>query len=154
MDGRHLWRWWCAGLLTALGLLFAASATASSGSAASSVTTYGPAHKFGATQIRSMDPTCPVPVSNVCAGGGGSGGGPSSQTSSTSSRASSSSLPADQTLSNEFTFTRWAYVAHAYKIFRRPTSHSRVITKLQWYTESGFPEIYLLLRSHRATRHQ
>jgi L,D-transpeptidase catalytic domain len=54
----------------------------------------------------------------------------------------------DQVLSNETTFTRWAYVQSIGAVFARPTSTSRRIARLHWYTEDGFPEIYLLLRAH------
>jgi len=49
-------------------------------------------------------------------------------------------------LSNETTYTRWAYVAQTGPIYQRPSTHSRRITNLHWYTEDDFPEVYLLLR--------
>lgn len=52
-----------------------------------------------------------------------------------------------QRLSNESTFTRWAYVAAITGIRARPNVHARRVTRLHGYTEDGFPEIYLLLRS-------
>jgi hypothetical protein len=70
---------------------------------------------------------------------------------------SATSAPAthvDQVLSNETTFTRWAYVADTKMIFPRPTTHSRSIGRLHWYTEDGFNEVYLLLRAHWDTHGQ
>jgi hypothetical protein len=58
------------------------------------------------------------------------------------------SRPADQVLSNETTFTRWAYVAHASAIYQQPNPSSPIIGRLHWLTEDGFPEVYLLLRAH------
>lgn len=55
---------------------------------------------------------------------------------------------ADEILSNERTFTRWAYVARMGAIYRYPSASSRPVTKLRWYTPDGFREIYLLLRAH------
>jgi hypothetical protein len=58
--------------------------------------------------------------------------------------------PPDQILSNETTFTRWAHVAHRATIYERPTTASRRVARLHWYTEDGFPEVYLVLRAHWA----
>jgi hypothetical protein len=66
--------------------------------------------------------------------------------------ASASPARANQILSNEFTFTRWAYVARAARVYSQPSVWSRVTTRLQWYTADGFPSIYLLLRQHRDSR--
>lgn len=60
----------------------------------------------------------------------------------------------DQVLSNETTFTRWAYAQSTGPVYARPTSSSRRIARLHWYTEDGFPEIYLLLRAHWDARGQ
>jgi len=54
----------------------------------------------------------------------------------------------DQLLSNQQTFTRWAYVAHTGAIYSHPTAASPRIAQLHWNTEDGFPEVYLLLRRH------
>jgi hypothetical protein len=46
-------------------------------------------------------------------------------------------------------------VVRSASIYARPTRHSRAISRLHWYTEDNFPEIYLLLRSHwTRPRHQ
>ena len=66
--------------------------------------------------------------------------------------ASASSLSTNQILSNEFTFTRWAYVASAARVHSRPSPWSRVTAHLEWYTADGFPSIYLLLHEHRDSR--
>jgi hypothetical protein len=54
----------------------------------------------------------------------------------------------DATLSNERTFTRWAYVAGVQPIFKEPRGSAYRIAMLHRSTEDGFPEIYLLLKSH------
>jgi hypothetical protein len=55
---------------------------------------------------------------------------------------------ADQVLSNERTFTRWAHVGLIGPIHELPTLTSPTISRLHWDTEDGFSEIYLLLRAH------
>jgi hypothetical protein len=50
-------------------------------------------------------------------------------------------------LSNETTFTRWAYVERIAPIRREPSGSSAVVDRLHWNTEDGFPEVYLLLRA-------
>jgi hypothetical protein len=54
----------------------------------------------------------------------------------------------DETLSNEFTFTQWAYVARAATVYWTPSTKSRHVARLTLYTEDGFPSVYLLLRVH------
>lgn len=49
-------------------------------------------------------------------------------------------------LSNERTLTYWAHPASRAPIHRLPTHRSRTITRLRYYTEDGYPEVYLLLR--------
>jgi len=73
--------------------------------------------------------------------------GPESPSSSTSSGAQVTLRSKEQVLSNESTFTRWAYVDEIASIHRRPSASSAVVTRLHWNTEDGFPEIYLLLRA-------
>ncbi|MBV9426084.1 MAG: L,D-transpeptidase [Solirubrobacterales bacterium] len=53
-----------------------------------------------------------------------------------------------QVLSNETTFTRWAYVNQIEGIYQRPTQSSTRVARLRWSTEDGFPQIYLLLRAY------
>lgn len=50
-------------------------------------------------------------------------------------------------LSNETTFTRWAYVNQIEPIYQQPSSSSPRIARLRWSTEDGFPQTYLLLRT-------
>jgi hypothetical protein len=52
-----------------------------------------------------------------------------------------------QVLSNESTFTQWAYVARIASVHAQPSSSSTVVARLHRNTEDGFPEIYLLLRA-------
>lgn len=54
----------------------------------------------------------------------------------------------DERLSNERTFTRWANMSRRIAVHARPTSTSKRITTLHALTEDGFPEVYLLLRTH------
>ncbi|HEY4826494.1 MAG TPA: L,D-transpeptidase [Solirubrobacteraceae bacterium] len=55
--------------------------------------------------------------------------------------------PVTQLLSNESTFTRWAYVNEIAAIHRQPDASSAALTHLHWNTEDGYPEVYLLLRA-------
>lgn len=50
------------------------------------------------------------------------------------------------TLSNETTFSRWAYTNQIAWIHTKPTSTSRRIQRTNWYTPDGFPQLYLLLK--------
>jgi hypothetical protein len=50
-------------------------------------------------------------------------------------------------LSDEKTFTTWAYSQHGAPIRRRPRPTSRRIARVRYLTEDGFPEVYLVLRS-------
>ena len=54
----------------------------------------------------------------------------------------------DQVLSNETTFTRWAYVDQMSWIHRGPSTSSPTVARLTWYTADGFPSIYVLLGEH------
>ena len=49
-------------------------------------------------------------------------------------------------LSNERTFTRWAHPLHEAPIRTLPKASSRQITRSRFFTEDGFPNVYLLLR--------
>lgn len=53
----------------------------------------------------------------------------------------------DRVLSNETTFTRWAYLNHAVTIHGAPRASSRRVGRLAWWTPDGFPSIYLVLRA-------
>jgi hypothetical protein len=58
------------------------------------------------------------------------------------------SVPAsssDQILSNERTVTRWAYAAEIAPVYAEPRAGAGRVACLRWYTDAGFPEIYLLL---------
>jgi hypothetical protein len=54
----------------------------------------------------------------------------------------------DRVLSNERTFTRTAFSVRRAPIRRRPAPHAHRIRYMRLWTEDGFPEIYLALRSH------
>jgi L,D-transpeptidase catalytic domain len=72
--------------------------------------------------------------------------------SSGAATASAASAQSNQVLSNEFTFTSWAYVARAARVYSEPSVWSHVVGHLTWYTEDGFPSIYLLLRASQDSR--
>ena len=48
-------------------------------------------------------------------------------------------------LSNERTLSRWAHPANLADIYSRHSGKSRVVGRLRFFTEDGFPEVYLLL---------
>ena len=50
-------------------------------------------------------------------------------------------------LSNERTFTRWAYAAQIQPIRQAPTPDAWPVGSVRLTTEDGLPEVYLLLRS-------
>lgn len=51
-------------------------------------------------------------------------------------------------LSNESTFSRWANPAAPSQIYAEPRYKSRVAGRVRFFTEDGFPEVYLLLREY------
>jgi hypothetical protein len=124
----------------------AALASGSSSPLGAAPTAHGPARDWNGTQIRGLD--CPVPplpqpvgcpVSGPPGPSGGGGGGGKTHT---------RTIPPDQILSNEMSFTQWAYVHRIANIYWLPSTSSHQISKLHWYTEDGFNEIYILLRAH------
>jgi hypothetical protein len=50
-------------------------------------------------------------------------------------------------LSNETTFTRWAYAATLGTAYSAPSTKTRRIGRLRFRTEDGFPEVYIVLSS-------
>jgi hypothetical protein len=98
---------------------------------------------WGGTKIRSLDPSSAAPAARLASTtppGRAAGSVPSSTT--------SRQPPADQLLSDESTFTRWAYAAATAPVYRQSSSISSRMARLRWYTEDGFPEVYILLRAH------
>ncbi|HUA49076.1 MAG TPA: L,D-transpeptidase [Solirubrobacteraceae bacterium] len=85
---------------------------------------HGPTRAWGGTQIRSLDPARISDATSESAGG------------------------RDQVLSNETTFTRWAYVDQIGWIHRAPAVSSPRLGRLAWYTPDGFSSIYLVLRAY------
>ncbi|MGN6870622.1 MAG: L,D-transpeptidase [Solirubrobacteraceae bacterium] len=69
----------------------------------------------------------------------------------TAATASAGAGHRNQVLSNETTFTRWAYVKDIGSIYRVPRASSKRVGRLTWYTPDGFPSVYLLLRTHLDT---
>lgn len=113
-------------LLCALAALGGTASGASPGAPAKHApATYGPARAWGGTEIRSLDP---ARVAGVASEG--------------------AEPRRDQMLSNETTFTRWAYVDQTLWIHGAPEASSRRVGRLTWYTPDGFSSVYLLLRTH------
>jgi hypothetical protein len=54
----------------------------------------------------------------------------------------------DKILSNERTFSRWAYVNWTAAVHRAPRLSSPRVARLSWYTQDGFDSVYLVLRAH------
>jgi len=107
-------------------------------------TDLGPLRAWGGTQIRSLDPLSAAvtdlsrPRSSLPRSSGSPGS--SGLIGSAPSASDVPRRPArEEVLSNESTFTRWAYVVTAEPIYAAPTATSN---------EDGFPEVYLLLRTH------
>jgi L,D-transpeptidase catalytic domain len=60
------------------------------------------------------------------------------------------SPPGDERLSNERTLTRWAHPLDRWAIRRKPAQGSPRVGRVRLFTEDGYPEVYLALRSRRA----
>jgi hypothetical protein len=60
---------------------------------------------------------------------------------------SSANPPGRVRLSNETTFTRWAYAVTRGTAYARPSSMARRVGRLRFRTEDGFPEVYIALES-------
>lgn len=124
------------GILALLALLLAGPAAASSPSAVTSVRTYGPTRDFGGTEVRSLAPEPSLPVPSGAA--------------NSARIASVTTVKPDQVLSSGFSTNRWANVARLANIYASPSGQARIITRLHWYTEDGFNEVYPTLRAHWA----
>ena len=61
--------------------------------------------------------------------------------------ASAHSAPPVTRLSDERKLSRWAYTNIAVPVRRRPANNSRAITRLRFWTEHRFAELYLALRA-------
>ncbi|HEU0318354.1 MAG TPA: hypothetical protein VFR49_13545, partial [Solirubrobacteraceae bacterium] len=59
------------------------------------------------------------------------------------------SAPADTILSNETTFTTWAYALSPSTARRSPSTSSPRVAYLHLSTEDGFPEVYIVLRERQ-----
>lgn len=129
-------------LAVTVALVLGAGIAAGATTAAVTPHTLGPLRPWGGTEIRSLDP-----------GGSRPGVAPArasaARTRQTARAAQSTtgSPRRDEVLSTQGT-ARWAYVAAIAPIRERARSTSRRVTSLHWYTEDGFPEVYLLLRTH------
>jgi hypothetical protein len=114
--------------ITALVGAVAAACPAAAGASPSSPAGYGPVRAWGGTEIQSLDPARLAGV------------------------ASDRTSRGDQVLSNEKTFTRWAYVTNIAWIHQTPSRSSPRVGRLSWYTADSFAAIYLVLREHRDSR--
>jgi lipoprotein-anchoring transpeptidase ErfK/SrfK len=76
---------------------------------------------------------------------------PTSTTGATSTTATTPcpSPPADTILSNQTTFTTWAYAVSASTARRAPSTSSPGLATLHLSTEDGFPEVYIVLRERQ-----
>jgi hypothetical protein len=61
----------------------------------------------------------------------------------------SANPPGMKQLSDERTFSRWAYPGNHGKVRSRPAAGARTVARLHWLTEDKLPEIYLALASWR-----
>lgn len=61
---------------------------------------------------------------------------------------SESAKPRMVKLSDERLVTRWAHPARLSDVYRRHDAKSRKVARLRFFTEDGFPEVYLLLREY------
>lgn len=57
--------------------------------------------------------------------------------------------PADTVLSNETTFTTWAWMLNPSPVRRTPSATAPRVGTLHANTEDGFPEVYIVLRERR-----
>ena len=57
-------------------------------------------------------------------------------------------LPLIVKLSDESSLTRWAYAARIVDVRSRHSTRSRRVGRLRFFTEDGFPEVYLALTSY------
>ena len=65
---------------------------------------------------------------------------------------SSAALPGRARLSNETTFTRWAYAVARGGAYSAPSPEARRVGQLRFRTEDGFPEVYVVLSSVQDAR--
>ncbi len=121
--------------------------TTAAGAAPRGSRTYGPTLSWGSARVRSLDPwPAGLPAGNPPLAGSASlaiSGSGLAQTAD-----DTASPPPDQVLSNETTFTSWAYTYDTASIYKQASLTSPRVGRLHWYTEDGFPEVYLVLSSH------
>jgi lipoprotein-anchoring transpeptidase ErfK/SrfK len=151
--------------LSIIAVAVAAVATALASPQAPSRPSLGGLRPWGGTEIRSLDPvparttaaiaraaTATTPTtSTTTTTTTPTATTPTATTPTTTTPTTTTPTPAphpDVVLSNERTFTRWAYTAAIAAIRKSPSPTAPTITSLRWYTEDGFPEIYLVLREH------
>ncbi|HET8977436.1 MAG TPA: L,D-transpeptidase [Solirubrobacteraceae bacterium] len=112
-------------------LVFALSAAPASAAVARR-----PQHLWGGMRVRSLDPgRSPGP------------GGAEARARAAGARTDAARPGSVAVLSNERTDSRWSYVDRIAFIYRRPWPRSGRLGRLTWYTEDGFPSVYLVLRA-------
>jgi lipoprotein-anchoring transpeptidase ErfK/SrfK len=121
--------------------------TTAAGAAPRGPRTYGPTLSWGTARVRSLDPwPAGRHAGNPLLAGSGSLAPSGSGLAQTAD--DTASPPPDQVLSNETTFTSWAYTYDTASIYKQASLTSSPVGRLHWYTEDGFPEVYLVLSSH------
>lgn len=97
---------------------------------------------FGAHAASASQPAVCIPTPATPCTGTGTGTG----TTSTPTPTPPPPKPTTIRLSNEKSFSRWAYTNQKVGIYKSASSTSKRIAKTDWYTPDGFPELYLLLK--------
>jgi hypothetical protein len=95
------------------------------------------------------EPVSPTPASPITPGSPATPGSPGTPASPAAPHLPATPGP-DKRLSNERTFTTWAHPVEELPIYSTPSTRARRVAHIHMYTEDGFPEVYLLLRSHTA----
>jgi hypothetical protein len=105
-----------------------------------------------ATRLARSESTATAGTMTIPLTGTTTTGTPTTTTGTTGTPPPTTGPPPDVILSNESTFSRWAYVNARVWIRRHPWSTAKRIVRTHWFTEDGFPEVYLALRKHTDPR--
>jgi lipoprotein-anchoring transpeptidase ErfK/SrfK len=138
---------WCGALLTAVAAMGASGWLAAPSGA--SPQRLGPARMWHGIRIQSLDPVPAQFLQAHAAATRASSARAASATTTTTTTATTTTTPPPKktvVLSNEDTFTRWAYTNQIVWIHKQPSASSKRIVRTNWYTPDGFPELYLLLK--------
>jgi hypothetical protein len=147
---------WCGALVTAAAAIGAGGWLAAPSGASPQL--LGSARTWHGIRIQSLDP---VPAqfqhARTAAAQASMARSASATTTTTTTSTSTTTTPTTTTptsppkkktlvLSNENSFSRWAYTNQIAWIHKQPSASSRRIVRTNWYTPDGFPELYLLLK--------